>query len=60
LIDWIFEIGDKLQQSNLTIHIAAAYIDSVLHKAEVPGDQLHLYALTSLLLACKYYSNFNS
>jgi hypothetical protein len=31
LIDWIFEIGDKLKQSNLTIHTAAAYIDIYIH-----------------------------
>lgn len=27
LIDWLFEIGEKFKQSNLTIHIAIAYLE---------------------------------
>ena len=39
LIDWIFEIGDKLRQSNLTIHQAVAYFDMTLVKFEWSGDK---------------------
>ena len=27
LIDWLFEIGEQFYQSNLTIHIAIAYLE---------------------------------
>lgn len=27
LVDWLFEIGEKFKQSNLTIHIAIAYLE---------------------------------
>jgi hypothetical protein len=31
LIEWMFEVGDKLKQSNLTIHIAIAYLDKIFY-----------------------------
>lgn len=54
-MDWIFEVGDKLRQSNLTIHTAACYLDLLLHEyeSEMTPDKLHIVAITSLLLACK-------
>jgi len=27
LIDWLFEIGERFRQTNLTIHIAIAYLE---------------------------------
>ena len=27
LIDWLFEVGERFRQSNLTIHIAIAYLE---------------------------------
>ena len=33
LVDWLFEIGDKLEQRTLTIHQAVRYLDIVLHNS---------------------------
>lgn len=60
LIDWIFEVGEKFQQSNLIIHIAIAYLERAyqlgLQKAPASSLDSHLrtLALTCLLLAAKY------
>jgi hypothetical protein len=32
LIDWLFEVGEKFLQSNLTIHIAIAYLERAFQK----------------------------
>lgn len=53
-MDWIFEVGDKLKQRNLTIHIACAYLERLMHEYEISGNKLELTALTSLLIASKY------
>ncbi len=54
-------MGHKLRQSTLTIHIACAYIDTVLlHKTEEKAlrhyskHKYHLLAIAALLLASKY------
>lgn len=27
LVDWLFEIGERFDQSNLTVHIAVSYLE---------------------------------
>lgn len=54
LVDWIYELGDKLKQSTLIIHIAIAYLDIAMYKHTFHKKQLQLVALTSLLIASKY------
>ena len=60
LIDWIFEVGEKFQLSNLIIHIAIAYLERAyqlgIQKATSSSLDSHLrsLALTCLLLAAKY------
>ena len=55
LVEWTVELGDKLNQSNLTIHIALTYVDLLLpSEPSLDKKSLQLMALTSLLLASKY------
>lgn len=53
-MDWIYELGDKLKQSTLIIHIAIAYLDIAMYRHTFHKKQLQLVALTSLLIASKY------
>eukprot|EP00347_Sterkiella_histriomuscorum_P015658 403356188 len=62
LIDWLFEVGQRFYQSNLTIHIAIAYLERAyqnnLHQTKdgklKSESGLRLLAITCLLLASKY------
>ncbi|CDW90558.1 n-terminal domain containing protein [Stylonychia lemnae] len=62
LIDWLFEIGQRFYQSNLTIHIAIAYLERAyqngLNRTKdnklKTDNQLRVLAVTCLLLASKY------
>ena len=62
LIDWLFEIGERFLQTNLTIHIAIAYLERCysigLHLKEKDvvrsENELRILAITCLLLASKY------
>ena len=54
LIDWIFEIGEKLKQRSLTIHLAVAYLDILMHQPSFDQTQQDVQALTCLLLASKF------
>lgn len=64
MIDYIIDLGDRLQQSNFTIHCATAYFDIVFldmrrkNKISSRGfedpNKSRLVALTCLFLASKY------
>ena len=55
LVEWTVEVGDKLGQSNLTIHTALTYIDLLLpSEPSLEKPALQLTALTALLIASKY------
>jgi len=51
LIEQTFEVGYKTQQASTIIHIAACYLDKLLHSE---FHSSNLTALTCLLLASKY------
>ena len=54
-MEWTVEVGDKLGQSNLTIHTALTYMDLLLpSEPSLEKPALHLTALTALLIASKY------
>ena len=53
LVDWLFEVGDKLEQRTLTIHQAVRYLDIVLHNQ--PGRaRTDTLAVTCLFIASKF------
>ena len=56
MIEWIFNLGDKLKQRSLTLQLAIVYIDKLFQqgKLEDIGKQKYLWSLTALLLASKY------
>jgi len=56
-IDWLFEIGDFLRQTNLTTHIAIAYLERACLLGLDKGrseTKMRTLAFTCLLLASKY------
>jgi len=60
LVDWLFELGEMFEQSNLTTQIAITYLERAyfmgLSKVGVPDDSVHgqrTLAVTCLLLASK-------
>ena len=54
VVDWMREIGDELDLHTLTIHIAIALLNRVLHAAEVYKKRLQLVSMCCVLLAAKY------
>lgn len=62
LIDYIFEVGERFELTNLTIHIAVAYLERAyalgFHKdssdALKSEQQLRSLAVCCLLLGAKY------
>ena len=56
LIEWIFNLGDKLKQRSLTLQLAIIFLDKLFlagHTAVIEKDK-YLWGLTALLLASKY------
>ena len=56
LIEWIFNLGDKLKQRSLTLQLAIVYLDKLFlqgKQKEIEKDK-YLWGLTALLLASKY------
>jgi hypothetical protein len=56
MIEWVFNLGDKLKQRSLTLQLAIVYIDKLflLGKYEEMKKDKHLWGITALLLASKY------
>jgi len=55
LVDWIFEIGEKLKQRVLTIHLAVVYLDILIQDEKVfEGFKQEVLSITCLLLASKF------
>ncbi len=54
LVDWVYEIGDKLKLSNQTIHIGIFYMDYCLCMGDYSKGKYQLVALTSLIIAGIY------
>lgn len=56
MIEWIFNLGDKLRQRSLTLQLAIVYIDKLFlleRQTEIQNDK-YLWGLTALYLASKY------
>ena len=53
LVDWLFEVGDKLEQRTLTIHHAVRYLDIILHNSPA-RSRPDLLAVTCLFIASKF------
>ena len=53
LVDWLFEVGDKLEQRTLTIHQAVRYLDILLHNSPARARP-DLLAVTCLFIASKF------
>jgi len=47
-------MGEKLKQRNLTIHLAVAYLDLMMHQPSFSEERQELLALTCLLLSSKF------
>jgi len=58
LIDWLVEVSNYLNLSDITLHLAVCLFDRTLSNAELDEKQLQLTALTSLLLASKVEEDF--
>lgn len=56
MIEWIFDLGDKLKQRSLTLQLAIVYVDKLLLAGKGPEMEKdkHLWGLTALYLASKY------
>ncbi|EDO49306.1 predicted protein [Nematostella vectensis] len=59
LVDWLAVIGEKLGSSHGVVHLAIYYMDFFMDKFIIQESQLHLLALTALLLAAKFDENEN-
>jgi Cyclin, N-terminal domain len=54
LIDWMMEVCSEFHLKRETFHLAVAYLDRHLSKAEtVPKLKLQLVGLTSMVIATK-------
>ncbi len=62
LVDWLFELGEKFKQSNLTVHIAVGYLERAHAKGffrKKEGtlkdiNDLRKVAVACLVMASKY------
>ena len=57
LIDFIYQIGQRLRLTQNTTQLAVYLLDRVNIATDVKNEKLNLYAATSLLLAGKNYLN---
>lgn len=54
-MDWIFEIGEKMKQRSLTIHLAVVYLDILMQDERIFDKQKsEVITLTCVLLASKF------
>jgi len=53
VVAWLFDIGDCLKISDLTLHIAIHLLDRTLQMVDVPYGRLQLVAEGCFLIACK-------
>jgi len=58
LIDWLVEVSNYLNLSDITLHLSVCLFDRTLANAELDEKQLQLTALTCLLLASKVEEDF--
>ena len=54
LVDWMYEVGEKLHLTTQTIHAAVHYMDRYLCITEVSTRQLQLIAITTILISAKF------
>lgn len=55
MVDQIFEMGEKLKQRHLTIHLAVVYLDILIQDEKIFEKQRQeVISLTVLLLASKF------
>ena len=53
LVDWLAVISEKIKISHGVLHLAVCYMDYFMDKFDIQEPQLHLVALSCLLLAGK-------
>jgi len=58
LIDWLVEVSNYLNLSDITLHLAVCLFDRTLANTELDEKQLQLTAITCLLLASKVEEDF--
>jgi len=58
LIDWLVEVSNYLNLSDITLHLAVCLFDRTLANAELDEKQLQLTAITCLHLASKVEEDF--
>ena len=51
LVDWLAVISEKIKCSHGVLHLAVYYMDYFMDKFDIQEPQLHLVALSCLLLA---------
>ncbi|CAH3030024.1 unnamed protein product, partial [Porites evermanni] len=57
LVDWLAVISEKIKCSHGVLHLAVYYMDYFMDKFDIQEPQLHLVALSCLLLAAKFEEN---
>ncbi|KAK3739815.1 hypothetical protein QZH41_009058 [Actinostola sp. cb2023] len=57
LVDWLAIITEKIGSSHGVLHLAVYYMDFFMDKFIIQESQLHLLALSCLLLAAKFEDN---
>jgi len=53
LVDWLVQVQDYLDLSDVTLHLAVANVDRVLDRIDFDPDEFQLLGLASLLVAAK-------
>lgn len=53
LVEWMAEVQDYLDLSDMTLHLAVANLDRVLAQVDFDGEEFQLLGLGSLLVAAK-------
>jgi len=53
LVDWIIQVTDYIEMTDVTLHLAVAIMDRVLQKVDFNSDELQLLGVASLLVAAK-------
>ena len=56
LVDWLAVISEKIKSSHGVLHLAVYYMDYFMDKFDIQEPQLHLVALSCLLLAGKPFT----
>ena len=54
MVDYIVDLGDRLQQSNFTIHNACTYLDILFPHQEIFEKRSKVIALTCLFISSKF------